>query len=311
MKINKKRIHKLESNLPQSLKGKKLVPAIIIDVSKDKKKLLDIGFTDQLEIGETLLPPVKGSVSRFNSEGKSIPDKSKSKVTTYYDVEWTRREWADRGQTREVSSIVSIPREVWRKDFIAPPSTQLTISKKDGSQVYIATPSVTFSSKEEASVKHQINLLLELFGSCDILDEKNVPVIKNTVVLNWEILPPGKRPWKEQKKLLKPLFDQIKSKRKRPVIDQRLRDVNGLHPDFTARGTHGYSGYIVFGFTKKNLYVFESAFYGNAIYVFRERWEELSQKTKAEILQKGLHLERIAHNGTRVDITNKLKELLK
>jgi hypothetical protein len=41
--------------------------------------------------------------------------------------------------------------------------------------------------------------------------------------------------------------------------------------------------------------VVESAHYGNATYIFGEDWARLSQMTKAEIIEGGLHRERIIH----------------
>jgi hypothetical protein len=52
---------------------------------------------------------------------------------------------------------------------------------------------------------------------------------------------------------------------------------------------------VVFGFPEENIYVVESAFYGNATYVFRQDWEQLSQLTKAEIITGSLHTDRIIH----------------
>ena len=62
-----------------------------------------------------------------------------------------------------------------------------------------------------------------------------------------------------------------------------------------AQGRGGFSGYIVFGFPRKNLYVLESLYYGNATYVFRENWEKLSQLSKAVILSGNLQTARIVH----------------
>ena len=75
---------------------------------------------------------------------------------------------------------------------------------------------------------------------------------------------------------------------------------------FTSRCT----GYVVFGFREKDIYVFESALYGNAIYILNENWKELSQKSKADILKSGNYIERITHKQDKVDIINKIKKLI-
>ena len=62
-----------------------------------------------------------------------------------------------------------------------------------------------------------------------------------------------------------------------------------------AIGKAGFSGYLIFGFTLRNLYICESAFYVNATYIFESNWEELSRMTKAEILNQELQKDRIIH----------------
>jgi len=64
-----------------------------------------------------------------------------------------------------------------------------------------------------------------------------------------------------------------------------------------AVGLGGFSEYIVFGFTRKSRYVFESPETGNATYIFRNEWEEVSQLTKRQILQEQLQEARIIHTS--------------
>jgi hypothetical protein len=310
MKIQKKRIHSLQNNLPTSLQNKKFTPVVILDENKNKQKIVSLGFTNKMEVGETLLPTPTGSVTRFNSEGKSVPDKTKEKITKYYEFEWTHKEWAGRGRTREVTSSVIRPREVWQRDFTPPPSVCFSISKKEAGKIYITTGETKFSEQTEKDALHKINLLLETFGECEILNEDGFPLIKNIIRLNWNILPPGERPWEEQKKLLKPFLDQQKSDGVRPILEERLEEINNLKPDFTAMGMNGYQRYMVFGFRKQNIYILESAFYGNAIYVFENDWESLSKLTKAEILKNNLQIDRITHNGEKANWIERILKLI-
>ena len=57
----------------------------------------------------------------------------------------------------------------------------------------------------------------------------------------------------------------------------------------------GFSGYLIFGFVDRSLYVLESAHYGNATYILDRDWESLSAMTKAELLDASLHQDRIIH----------------
>ena len=311
MKLIKKRIYSLENNIPRNLINTKIVPAIILDIKNNKNQIIKLGFSEKMEIGETILPASVGPISNFNSKGKEILDKTKPKETRYREIEWCWKQWAGRGRTETVCDYRLVPYERWQRIFISPPSIQLTISKKETDKIYISAPVVELSEAKQIEATHKINLFLELFKSCDILNENQVPIIKTTKSLNWTILPPGKKPWVEQKKLLQPFLDLITDKRAKPVFQSRLEDINNLTPDFTAIGNQGFGGYVIFGFSSKNIFILESAFYGNAIYVFNENWESLSQKTKAEILNAKLQVDRITHSGERTNWLDKLTDILK
>ena len=67
-------------------------------------------------------------------------------------------------------------------------------------------------------------------------------------------------------------------------------------PDFMAIGDQGFYGYIVYGFTEKNIYIFESNQLDNATYIFKGDWEDASKLTKREILNSNLCEARLVHN---------------
>ena len=68
-----------------------------------------------------------------------------------------------------------------------------------------------------------------------------------------------------------------------------------FHPDFTAVGEAGFEGCVLFAFEGRGLYVLESFEYGNATYILGGDWQTVSQRTKKEILEGGLHKSRIVH----------------
>jgi hypothetical protein len=79
------------------------------------------------------------------------------------------------------------------------------------------------------------------------------------------------------------------------LIADRLKTINQHNPSFHAVGTAGFTGYFVFGFPNKNLFVLESIYSGNATYILGKNWEKISQLTKAEILNQELHQRRLIH----------------
>ena len=142
---------------------------------------------------------------------------------------------------------------------------------------------------------HVVNLFLEIFGQCEVLDSQRNPMIKAPIRnLNWDVLPQGRYPLKVLEPKLRPIIER-ESKGNQLVVSMRLERINGHDPEFVAVGRNGFLGYLVFGFPKKNIFVLESTQTDNATYVFGQDWETLSRMTKAEILAGNLHRDRIIH----------------
>ena len=141
-----------------------------------------------------------------------------------------------------------------------------------------------------------VNVILEIFGECEIFDVANNPMVSPKVIrLNWELLPKGKYPWEKQKERMEPYFKRAQGTN-RAVVEKRIEEINKYAPDFTAIGTGGFGGYVVHGFEDLNMYILESVQVNNATYVLKNDWESISQLTKSEILNNDLHDARLIHN---------------
>ena len=80
-------------------------------------------------------------------------------------------------------------------------------------------------------------------------------------------------------------------------VEKRLdKYLEEFKPDIEYQGTAGYSGYIAFAFSSKNIYVLDSILYGNATYIFGGNWEEISQLTQKQIIDDNLYKYRIIHD---------------
>ena len=91
MRIEKKWIKNLSNYLATIPEG---VDFRVIKTVEDKKVLSRIGLADDAGAGETILPRIAGSISRFNAEGKSIPLKDLPKESRYIrTVRWTWTTW--------------------------------------------------------------------------------------------------------------------------------------------------------------------------------------------------------------------------
>lgn len=302
MMIFRKYIRNVEKYLFPVKKGERFYIGLL-DILKHKSNLFKVGFTPELQIGETVLPAIFGSVSRFNAEGKYIKHKDKPMETVFRQVDWHWQDWGG----HEHSDIVDVPYQRYPREFINPPSIEMKIISTSDSEKIVVSNILKYEASNCEVIKHVINLFLEIFHECAILSNNLVPVVQRIPVkrLNWEVLPQGKYPWYKSK-ILDPLINKA-APGVRPVISHRFETIKQAKPDFLALGRAGFHGYVVFGFTEKNLYVLESIYFGNATYVFEENWEQLSQLTKAEILSERLQKDRIIHkNGWDASIKHLL-----
>lgn len=281
IKLKQTRLKSLKKYSPL-ITGKKLI--VCAELLGQESRAKKIGLSQKLEQGESVLPAVIGPATRFNAEGKEKVRKDLPKETHYNSIEAPN--WGD---SYYGTHTVDLPYQKYPRDFIEPLGIEVKISNGK-----VISPVFEFPRDEE-KITHTINLFLEIFGECELLDENFEDFIKVPAKkLNWEILPVGEMPWERLHRSLKPHLEKLNIKEKLACED-RIKTLQSHKPTFTARGAAGFSGYLIFGFKEKNLYICESIWHGNAIYVFNENWEELSQKTKAEILRRGLQKGRIIH----------------
>ena len=310
MIINKTRINNLETQFKNIKEGTK----IIISVSDiDRFNNLDkIGFTKNLMFGEQVLPAVgsglgkHSTISKFNSEGSYIKRPELGKETIYYERICKWKEWRGRGKTEEVEGIRTIPYKRIYREFIAPPSIELKIVEKEGHKIIISAKKFQYQKGDEL-LKHTINLFLELFKECEILNDdlSGLIELKNPKRLNWEILPQGQMPWEKLKEHIEPILEQTKNTKK-PADAERLKYIHSYEPTLAFYGKAGFNGYV--GFEFKDFTILESLIYGNAIYVFDKNWLEFSKLTKKEILDDNLHMKRIIHKeGWKKEVNDLFK----
>lgn len=301
MKIeNKNRIRNSKKYTSHILDGENAYIGLSI-TNEIETRLKEIGFKN-LTPNESLVPaPNFGPFSKFNANGKDLPQKDKPKENLYRQHYFT---WQD-FQGNSHSRIVDIPYQRYERKWDPAPCIELTIVNSGENKFVIAGNMITMGQTEEISILHRINLLLGIFKQAEIFQENlNHHDIPKIIKLSWNILPQGNMPWESFKVQLEPLFKQ-KSNGKTIILTERLETIYQYTPDFQAIGTNGYQGYIIFGFTNKNLYIFENAEYGNATYIFEASWEQLSKMTKAEILSSNLQKHRFIHvNGWKQQIQN-------
>lgn len=304
MFLKQTRINSLShlSSLPSQSKLK----ICVYNVSRFPDKVNKFGFKKEDVSGATILPASFNRYSFRNAEQYATIDKSLPKEKYTQTLYWTRHEWAGKGETREVTAFTDIVRERYHRDYHAPFSVSFSLVMKEQMKS-IVSDEIVLSVDNNEKIMNTINMLLGLFGECTI-ESNEVDTETPTIRLDWDILPEGNYPWETIKTSIEGICRNSRKTRQQMML-RNCGVINDLKPDFRAYGRSGFRGYVVFGFTKKNLYILESIAPNNATYVFENQWEELSKLTKAEILNHDLQKARIIHNSNWVSEFKKLMKV--
>ncbi len=299
MIISKKRIMKLEPHFGHLPSGTEIILALPAD-QISQEQLVRIGFSLPTGVGQSVLPSCElGPVSRRNAEGDHIVHRDRRMEEAFRTSEWHWTEWHGRDRV-EKSEIVDVPYKRYPRTFVPPPSVELSLQELiPGIAAVTAGPFVYSQDDNEqrSLLRHSVNLMLEACGTCQVHGARDGQMLMSQIRrLNWVVLPPGPYPWPKLKKHVAHVLDSM-TPGCRALAERRLESITKYQPDFEAFGHAGFSGYIVFGFEAKNIFVLESMRRDNATYVFGHDWERLSKLTKAGILAGNLHKDRIIHRA--------------
>lgn len=300
MIIKKKRINNIYRYInKEEIDNIKQLRVKVDELSQDK--VINIGFSKKLEVGEMVVPKVIGPITYFNVYGKEIINKNEKEdrdiYRPYHIMDW-------HGQYHD--GIAYERRKCYKREFINPYEMELIIVGQKETK-YVTNKEI---SKDANKLKFAMNLLLEIFGEFEIVynEEKiNYGKIKR---LNWNVLPRGKYPWEKLYPYIKNNLDNMQET-KAKIAKNNIEKITQYNPKFVAIGRSGFSGYIIYGFNKENKVILESMEIDNATYVLNENWENISKLTKAEILKNNLHEKRIIHTKRwNEEIETVIKEML-
>lgn len=266
------------------------------DVQEYSEQVQKYGFLEDFSETHTFLPRPLRRITEFNANGRWVADKSLPKEERSFESEYHVIDW----HGNHHYGIRYYTRECYQRRLILPPEVELTYTK--GSLI---SPLLVYSQENKGLIKHIINMFLEMFGYCEILTEKYIPKKIKTKRLPWTVLPKGEYPWEKAKQHLDVIINTIPDKH-RTVIRKRHEVITQNTPDFMAIGDQGFWGYVIYGFTYRDIFVFESNKTDNATYVFKGNWIDASRLTKAEVLCGKLHEARIIHNQKWEDNINQL-----
>jgi hypothetical protein len=246
-------------------------------------------------IPQPAVPPARmGKFSDINVNGREVVRRDLPMTTKTVVIEAPN--WGGYG-THDVWQT----REVYQRDFIAP--KELTISMELLAQNPASSNFTVKFSVEEVLNRAAADFDIELLYNLNLMQE-NVGAVGvfastatfadylKTVHLDWEILPPdkldevirqmlhGKRPVSAQQQL---------------VIKSRLTAMERLKPQCYIAGTNEFLRYFGAKF-EDDFVAFENLNYGNALYVMHENWEQLSQRSRIDLLKaRPRGFERVLH----------------
>jgi len=253
---------------------------------------------DRLRHPERIVPAAtQGKYSRRNVEGWEERRDDLPLETQHHAVESPN--WGD---SYYGTHTVWLPHKVRAKDFHPPRELELVLhcantdSGQDSYVLAVRVDEVLAQSAQdfEDRLLENLNLLQENIGACGVQPaDASVADYASTLHLAWDILPPGSRD-----EALQRLF-----RGRRPTPQQQATAASRydffetLSPRQIIVGTSGFRRY--FGaLLEDDLVVFENIQYGNAIYVMYENWQELSQRSRIDLLsgRLGDRFDRVIHN---------------
>ncbi|MGG1573509.1 hypothetical protein [Fictibacillus sp. NRS-1165] len=259
-------------------------------------KLINLGFDMEIRRGDALLPDIRhGRFSKFNTLGSFKKRRDLPKEEHCYSFSRDIKDWHGNDHYVIITRCV---KRIAREEIPAPEVELLIVCNEREEKYLIANQSIDLKKIDKDLLKLIINLFLELFGYVEFLYNNltSADSIRN-IPLRWEVLPQGDLPWEKKNKYIEGLVTLAARGQKR-LLSDRLQQVEKLKPNFRAMGINGYRGYIVYGFESKNIYIFESAFYGNATYIIKGEWKEISKLSKSEIINSKLCKKRLIHDNT-------------
>lgn len=264
----------------------------------NKYKHLNLSYKD----GELIIPkpyvpnPNSGKFSYANLYGYEKKRTDLPKISKEFSFEAPN--WRGYG-----THTVFHTREIFQKDFYPPKEVELKIEqvekRKNGFKIKFSIEQVINrrTPNFEKELLYNLNLLQENIGMINVFPSiASLADYARTVYIDWEILPPG-----TVDEVIEAL---LKNQRKGSItpeqiniMKERVGVMEKLKPEVYIKGSTGFLRYFGAKFGE-DFIVFENIKYGNALYIMYESWEELSKKSRIELLNSSREgFDRIEHRN--------------
>ena len=275
MVITKK---KRKNSLPAEFKSKDLIISVPFDESFSKLNLCNIG--------DELIPdPGLGKWCKKNACGYLVTDYQSPKIYRYVSTNYIHP-WGKKELPRVP---VDIHRYCFQKKEIEPNFIKISLVSNNEGEMFYA--SFLKTGPTDADIITAINVYIEIFGKCDVGTELKLVKPSKIKELEWEILPPDKKP----SDMIRQMSEGRKQKESAiQYSEARTKFLEKKQYKLIGRGINGSYGY--FGYVYNNICIFECAIYGNATYIVdSSNWEELSKMTKRELIESENVVEKLIH----------------
>lgn len=198
-------------------------------------------------------------------------------------------------------TMQSRTREVYQHQIFEPQGMMIEpmlLEDRGGAQVVIKfelTPMLERGSAEfELMLLWSINVLQENVGAAGVFPSDATDAdYARTVVLDWQIFPPGTADEVVARFLGAARPANIPDFEKH--VRDRVRLFEGFQPTGYIRGQGGFGSYFGAQFAD-DLVVFENLKYGNAVYLLYDNWDEAAQRSRLDLLRdRDAHFDRVVH----------------
>lgn len=290
------------NSLPKNIKAKlaKYKENLIEVCSIEEVNIANIGKYKHLGISiingnisfknNPLLPDArKGRYSKYNTEGRNITRKDLPMTTKL--MPYSLKDWGGHWH------YGTYPKNVYQREYWEPKFVRLNFSLieqiNNVFQIKISAGILDRTEKSfETELLYLCNILQECINKCDIFEAKcsKEEYIK-TAFVDWEIFPPGEISNER-------IYNSIPNNTNKPTLEEfveRMDAIKEANPIEFIQGRGQFKSYFGAKFSNGKV-VFENIYWGNALYVVHDNWEEVSKQPRSELMK----IDPLNRNFTRI-----------
>lgn len=246
-----------------------------------EQKIKDMGFTWPLVEGEAVLPAGHcGHACSRNANGWEEIRTDRGLESFHYWQNWAWK--MRRGYSFERAERLIKRERTRRPKVLHPPfSMELQVLKRDDNAVVLAMPGIQLKEEEKIRLINAINILVEIFGTCFVLNE-SLHAIVPIRHAHWHIISRKSRNWENILPLMGEKFHSLSSTLK-GHIQSCYEALNDTHPALCAIGRNGFLDFIAFGFSNHEVVIVLEPIQCR-ILVMEGRWSEISKISISELV---------------------------